>query len=74
MMTATRSLSTDQFGQPASVSAARAAEIAQRWPSSICAATIGGTGSRQATGFQSNSRTQPPMVLYVLSATLWSSS
>ena len=54
--------------------AARAAEIAQRWPSSICAATMGGTGSRQAIGFQSNSRTQPPMVLYVLSGTLWSSS
>ena len=72
-MTATRSLSTGQPGQPASVRAARAAEIAHRWPSSICAATIGGTGSRHAIGFQSKSRTHPPITLYVLSGTLWSS-
>ena len=62
-MTATRSLSTFQPGQPASVSAARAAETAHRCPSSICAATLGGIGSRQATGSQSNSRTQPPIRL-----------
>ncbi len=73
-MTATRSVSTGQPGQPASISAARAAEIAQRWPSSIWAATMGGTGSRQASGLQSNSRTHPPIVQYVLSGTLWSSS
>ena len=61
-MTATRSLSTPHAGHPASVSAARAAETAHRCPSSICAATMGGTGSRHATGFHSNSRTHPPIV------------
>ena len=62
-ITATRSPSTFQFGQPASSSAAREALIAQRCPSSICLATVGGIGSFQATGFQSNSRTQPPILV-----------
>ncbi len=73
-MTATRSESTPQAGQPAIVRAERAAERAQRWPSSICLATVGGMGSRQAIGSHSNSRTQPPIVEYVLSGTAWSSS
>jgi hypothetical protein len=66
-MTATRSLSIDQLGQPASISAARAPTCAHRWPSSICAATVGGIGSFQRIGSQSNSRTHPPIVEYVLS-------
>ena len=61
-MTATRSLSTVQPGQPASSRARRAAERAHRWPSSIWFATVGGIGSRQAIGSQSNSRTQPPIL------------
>ncbi len=73
-MTATRSGSTVQSGQPASRSAARAAETAQRWPSSICAATFGGMGSFQATGSQPNSRTQPPIREYVLSGACRSTS
>jgi len=67
-------LINDQITQGrASVNAARAAGIAQRWPSSICAATIGGTGSRHAIGSQAKSRTHPPIRLYVLSGTPWSS-
>ena len=60
-MTATRSVSTFQPGQPASTRAVRAAEIAQRWPPSIWAATLGGIGSFQATGSHGNSRTHPPI-------------
>ena len=62
-MTATRSGSTRQSGQPASSSAERAADTAHCWPTSICSATFGGTGSRQASGSHGYSRTQPPMRL-----------
>ncbi len=61
-MTATRSGSTVQPGQPASMSARREADRAQRWPWSIWADTVGGIGSFQRIGSHSNSRTHPPIV------------
>ena len=74
MMTATRSGSTVQSGQPASSSAARVHATAHFWPSSICALTAGGIGIRHASGSQGNSRTQPPMREYVLSGACGSGS
>ena len=61
MMTPTRSGSTPQSGQPASTSAERAALTDHCWPRSICAATLGGSGSRQAIGSHGYSCTQPPI-------------
>ena len=61
MTTATRSGSTLQPGQPASIRAARAAATAHFWPSSIWSPTFGGSGSRQPIGSHPNSRTQPPI-------------
>jgi hypothetical protein len=61
MMTATRSGSTVQSGQPASSSADRLHATDHFWPSSICALTAGGIGSFHASGSQLKSRTHPPM-------------
>ena len=74
MMTATRSGSTVQSGQPASSSAERVPATAHFWPSSIWVLTAGGTGSRHASGSQEKSRTHPPMREYVLSGACGSGS
>src|SRR5450755_763874 len=50
MITATRCGSTFQSGQPASTRAARAAETAHFWVSSIWSPTLGGIGSRPGIG------------------------
>ena len=60
-MTATRSGSTGQSGQPASSSAARLHAIDHCWPTSICSLTLGGIGSFQRIGSQAKSRTHPPI-------------
>ena len=73
-MTATRSGSTFQSGQPASSSAARLQAIDQRWPASICSLTFGGIGSFQLIGSQTKSRTHPPIFEYVLSGAAGSGS
>ena len=73
-ITATRSGSTVQSGQPASISAARVHATAHFWPSSICVLTAGGIGSFHASGSQGKSRTQPPIREYVLSGTCGSGS
>ena len=74
MMTATRSGSTVQSGQPASSSAERVAATAHFCPPSICALTAGGIGSFHASGSQEKSRTHPPMREYVLSGACGSGS
>ena len=74
MITATRSGSTVQSGQPASSSAARVHATAHFWPSSICALTAGGIGSFHASGSHGKSRTHPPMREYVLSGACGSGS
>ena len=61
-MTATRSGSVDQPGQPASSSAARLHATDQRCPSSICSLTFGGSGSFPRIGSQLKSVTQPPIL------------
>ncbi len=73
-ITPTRSESTSQFGHPASSRAERPALTDHIWPSSKCAATLGGMGSFHAIGSHGNSRTQPPIFEYVLSSGLYGSA
>ena len=73
-MTAVRSWSNERSGQPASMRAARVQATAHFCPSSIAAETSGGIGSFQPSGFQSKSRTQPPIFEYVFSGACGSAS
>ena len=52
----------------------RVQATAHFWESSIASPTRGGIGSFQARGFQSHSRTQPPIFEYVRSCAAWSAS
>ena len=74
MMTATRSGSTVQSGQPASSSAERVPATAHFWPPSIWVLTAGGIGSFHASGSHAKSRTHPPIREYVLSGACGSGS
>ena len=62
MITAVRSRSNSRAGHPASISAIRVHATAHLWASSIASDTFGGIGSFQPSGFQSQSRTHPPIV------------
>lgn len=68
MITAVRCRSSGRSGQPASASAMRVHATAHFWASSIEAPTVGGIGSFQLSGFQSQSRTHPPILEYERSA------
>ena len=54
--------------------AARELGLRVFWPSSIASLTLGGIGSFHASGFQSHSRTQPPILEYVRSGAFGSAS